>query len=229
MKQGSHIRRSRGRSNGPRKSGGGFSRNQVFDSNGPDVKVRGNVNQVLEKYLSLAQDASSAGDRIAAEGYYQYAEHYQRQISDLEEEAAKTRGNENRGETAQEGNPQASEAVDRNDQGENNRNENNRSRNDRSRNDRSRNDRNENNSSRNAQSRDGRTENNRGGNGQGGNGQGGNGSDGAQALEAFPEMSSPEVSSPKPEKAKTTPDDKSVSSDKNAGNGSDDGPDKEVA
>src|SRR6185437_5128246 len=50
-------------------------------SNGPDVRVRGNAYQVFEKYLALARDAASAGDRIAAENYYQHAEHYYRIIN----------------------------------------------------------------------------------------------------------------------------------------------------
>jgi hypothetical protein len=54
---------------------------QTFDSNGPDVRVRGNAYQVLEKYLAMARDASSAGDRIAAENYLQHAEHYYRIIN----------------------------------------------------------------------------------------------------------------------------------------------------
>lgn len=53
-------------------------RHQTFDSNGPEVRVRGNAYQVHEKYLTLARDASSSGDRIAAENYYQHAEHYYR-------------------------------------------------------------------------------------------------------------------------------------------------------
>ncbi len=62
--------------------GGGIpNRNQVFDSNGPEGRIRGNAHQVLEKYLSLARDASSQGDRVAAENYYQHAEHYFRVIN----------------------------------------------------------------------------------------------------------------------------------------------------
>ena len=57
-------------------------RSQTFDSNGPDVRVRGNAHQVYEKYLALARDASSSGDRIAAEGYFQFAEHYFRVLND---------------------------------------------------------------------------------------------------------------------------------------------------
>ena len=75
MRQGPNKNRMRGRGHG-RKSGN--SRNQSFESNGPDGKVRGNAQQVVEKYLTLARDASSAGDRINAESYYQFAEHYYR-------------------------------------------------------------------------------------------------------------------------------------------------------
>jgi hypothetical protein len=56
-------------------------RNATFDSSGPDIRVRGNAHQVLEKYLAMARDASSQGDRIAAENYYQHAEHYFRTIN----------------------------------------------------------------------------------------------------------------------------------------------------
>lgn len=75
MRQGPHSKRLRGRGNGRKNTN---VRSQSFESNGPDVKVRGNAQQVVEKYLQLARDASSSGDRIAAEGYLQHAEHYQR-------------------------------------------------------------------------------------------------------------------------------------------------------
>ncbi len=52
------------------------SRNQSFDSSGPEGKVRGTASQVYEKYLALARDASSSGDRVVAENYFQHAEHY---------------------------------------------------------------------------------------------------------------------------------------------------------
>jgi hypothetical protein len=51
-------------------------RSQTFDSNGPNVKIRGNAYQVFERYLALAREAQSAGDRIASENFYQHAEHY---------------------------------------------------------------------------------------------------------------------------------------------------------
>ena len=78
MRQGSNPRRSRGR--GPRKPHNP-SRPQNFDNPGPDVRVRGNTYQVMEKYLALARDASLAGDRIAMENYLQHAEHYYRTIN----------------------------------------------------------------------------------------------------------------------------------------------------
>ena len=75
MRQGPNNKRMRGRGNGRK---GGNSRNQSFESNGPEVKVRGNAQQVVEKYLTLARDASSTGDRVNAESYFQFADHYYR-------------------------------------------------------------------------------------------------------------------------------------------------------
>lgn len=49
---------------------------QTFDSNGPNVKIRGNAYQVFERYIALAREAQASGDRIAAENLYQHAEHY---------------------------------------------------------------------------------------------------------------------------------------------------------
>ena len=60
----------------------GNPRVQSFDSNGPDVRIRGNAFQINEKYLALARDAAAAGDRVLAESYYQHAEHYQRFINE---------------------------------------------------------------------------------------------------------------------------------------------------
>lgn len=79
MKHGTTNRRQRGRGNQPRRNGN--QRMQVFDSNGPDVRIRGTANQVAEKYIALAKDASSSGDIVLAESYLQHAEHYQRVIN----------------------------------------------------------------------------------------------------------------------------------------------------
>jgi len=78
MKQVSSNRRSRSRGSNKRHSGG---RNNSFESNGPEVKIRGSAQQVQEKYLALARDANASGDRIAAEAFFQYAEHYHRIIN----------------------------------------------------------------------------------------------------------------------------------------------------
>ena len=78
-------KRSRGRNGGGGGGGGGGPhhnrprlphRVQTFDSNGPNVKIRGNAYQVFERYLALAREAQASGDRVAAENLYQHAEHY---------------------------------------------------------------------------------------------------------------------------------------------------------
>jgi len=51
-------------------------RSQSLDSNGPNVKIRGTPHQVFERYIALAREASTSGDRVAAENLYQHAEHY---------------------------------------------------------------------------------------------------------------------------------------------------------
>ena len=67
-------KRMRGRGNNHRKSQNPLTR--VYESNGPDVKIRGTANHIAEKYIQLARDAQSSGDPVAAENYYQHAEHY---------------------------------------------------------------------------------------------------------------------------------------------------------
>ena len=71
MRQGNGSRRSRGRGNGKRQGRGG-----QIDSHGPDMRIRGSAQQVCNKYLALARDATSIGDRISAENLFQHAEHY---------------------------------------------------------------------------------------------------------------------------------------------------------
>src|SRR5437879_1668564 len=73
--------RSRGRYNGnrphhqpPRTP----QRNHFFDSNGPNIKIRGSAHQIFERYVALAREAAIGDDRIAAENFYQHAEHYLR-------------------------------------------------------------------------------------------------------------------------------------------------------
>jgi Domain of unknown function (DUF4167) len=86
------VKRSRGRGRRPQHSngggggggnnggggGGGHNPNRTFDSSGPEIKIRGSASNVYEKYLQLARDANSSGDRVMAENYLQHAEHYYR-------------------------------------------------------------------------------------------------------------------------------------------------------
>src|SRR6476646_732313 len=59
---------------------------RVFESNGPDIKIRGTASHVAEKYVQLARDARSSGYPVAAENYYQHAEHYFRLIAAAQEQ-----------------------------------------------------------------------------------------------------------------------------------------------
>jgi hypothetical protein len=83
MRPGQQNKRGRGRSGN---NGGGGNRkgqnplSRTYDSSGPDVKVRGTAQHVAEKYMNLARDAQSSGDRVMAENYLQHAEHYNRII-----------------------------------------------------------------------------------------------------------------------------------------------------
>jgi Domain of unknown function (DUF4167) len=59
---------------------------RVFESNGPDVKIRGAAAHIAEKYVQLARDAQSSGDHVGAENYFQHAEHYFRLIAAAQEQ-----------------------------------------------------------------------------------------------------------------------------------------------
>ena len=78
MRQPQNAKRGRGR--GRRGNGNAQpnvpNRNTSYESNGPDVKLRGNAQQLNEKYLALAHDAAAAGERITGEAYTQFADHY---------------------------------------------------------------------------------------------------------------------------------------------------------
>ena len=78
MRQGQQNRRGRGRNNHRKGHQNPLSRS--FESNGPDVKIRGTPAHIAEKYISLARDAQSTGDPVLAENYLQHAEHYSRII-----------------------------------------------------------------------------------------------------------------------------------------------------
>ena len=95
-----NMKRMRGRNHRPGGGGGGggtpirhhngqipLNRNHVFDSNGPDLRIRGTAQQLFEKYLQLGRDATSSGDRVMAEGYFQHAEHYFRILNAIAQAA----------------------------------------------------------------------------------------------------------------------------------------------
>ena len=81
--------RSRSRSKGNRNRSnnqGGNVVNRVFDSSGPEGKVRGTPQQIIEKYNQLTRDAQLSNDRVAAENFQQHAEHYTRMLSEAQRE-----------------------------------------------------------------------------------------------------------------------------------------------
>jgi hypothetical protein len=103
-----NMKRMRGRGHRPGGGGGGgglrhhgsggsggipLNRNHVFDSNGPDVRVRGTAQQLFEKYLQLGRDATSGGDRVMAESYFQHAEHYFRILNAINQAAQQNQQN----------------------------------------------------------------------------------------------------------------------------------------
>ena len=73
--------RGRGNNNNNNNRKGPNPLTRSYESNGPDVKIRGTAQQVAEKYSTLARDAQSSGDRVMAENYLQHAEHYNRIIA----------------------------------------------------------------------------------------------------------------------------------------------------
>jgi hypothetical protein len=88
MRNVQNNKRMRGRNNNNnnnhRKNQNPMSR--VFESNGPDVKIRGTPSHIAEKYVQLARDAHTSGDPVSAENYYQHAEHYFRLIAAAQEQ-----------------------------------------------------------------------------------------------------------------------------------------------
>jgi hypothetical protein len=93
MRNGQNNKRMRNRNNNNNNSNnnnnnrrGQNPMTRVFESNGPDIKIRGTASHVAEKYVQLARDARSSGDPVAAENYYQHAEHYFRLIAAAQEQ-----------------------------------------------------------------------------------------------------------------------------------------------
>lgn len=104
-----NVKRSRGRARRPN----GFNqpnvnRNTTFESNGPEGKLRGNAQQLFEKYTALAQDANSAGERISAEAFSQFADHYYRVHQTIVAAMEQKRSNQ---ENKSEGKPKPSDDM----------------------------------------------------------------------------------------------------------------------
>jgi hypothetical protein len=88
MRQGQQNRRGRGRN----RKGHHNPLTRSFESNGPDVKIRGTALHIAEKYMSLARDALASGDPVLAENYLQHAEHYNRIIMAFRDQQAQQSG-----------------------------------------------------------------------------------------------------------------------------------------
>ena len=97
MRPNQNAKRSRGRG---RRSGNShqnnFNRNTTFESNGPEGRIRGNAQQLFEKYTSLAHDAQSSGDRVLFEANSQFADHYYRIHQSILANAEQRRQNDER-------------------------------------------------------------------------------------------------------------------------------------
>lgn len=78
--------KNRSRSKGNRNRSVGNIVNRVFDSSGPEGKVRGTPQQIIDKYNQLARDAQLSNDRVAAENFQQHAEHYLRMLAEAQRE-----------------------------------------------------------------------------------------------------------------------------------------------
>lgn len=85
-----------GHNNNQRRNSMGNILNRVFESAGPDGKVRGTPQQIIDKYQALARDAQVAGDRVAAESYLQHSEHYSRLLGEAQRAQQEARASQER-------------------------------------------------------------------------------------------------------------------------------------
>ena len=92
--------KNRSRSKNRNRPSGGNVVNRVFDSSGPEGKVRGTPQQIIEKYGQLARDAQLAGDRVAVENFQQHAEHYTRMLAEAQREIDAKRDQQDREQQA---------------------------------------------------------------------------------------------------------------------------------
>lgn len=84
-------RRRSGGSNNSNNSNSSSNPNRHYESNGPDVRIRGSAQQILDKYVQYARDAQTAGDRVKAEALFQHAEHYARIVAVFEKQKDEAR------------------------------------------------------------------------------------------------------------------------------------------
>ena len=104
MRQNQNAKRSRGRGRRPNNSGqNSFNRNTTFESNGPEGRLRGNAQQLFEKYTSLANDAQSSGERVLFEANSQFADHYYRIQQSILANAEQRRQNDERSAPSHQG------------------------------------------------------------------------------------------------------------------------------
>lgn len=117
-----NMKRMRGRNHRSGGGGGGggpvrhhggnipLNRNHVFDSSGPDLRIRGTAQQLFEKYLQLGRDATGSGDRVMAESYFQHAEHYFRILNAMNQAQQGQQGGQQRRPYGQDGQGQEQQA-----------------------------------------------------------------------------------------------------------------------
>ncbi len=108
--------RSRSKSNRNRPSGNIV--NRVFDSSGPEGKVRGTPQQIIDKYNQLARDAQLSNDRVAFENFQQHAEHYTRMLGEAQREMDARREQQDRERERQQQNQQNQPQHGRRDDGD---------------------------------------------------------------------------------------------------------------
>ena len=112
MRQNQKQNRTRGRG---RRPGGQhqphFNRNTTFESNGPEGRLRGNAQQLYDKYTALAHDANAAGERVSAEAFSQFADHYYRVNQSIVQAAEQRRANDPRQQENRSGNGRTAEAA----------------------------------------------------------------------------------------------------------------------
>ena len=104
----SNKSRNRNKNNN-RRGVAGNNINRVFESAGPEGRVRGTPQQIIDKYLSLTYDAQLSGDRVAAENFQQHAEHYSRLLIEAQKEIAEKQSEQSVGITNSKTAPKTSE------------------------------------------------------------------------------------------------------------------------